>query len=111
MKDSIRNKLEFLAERQEELNALVSDPETMSDQNKYRALTIELSEITPVVTAWEEYQQTDKDISAAEIMLTDDDADMRDMGKEELTHLKTTQENLFSSLQRLLLPKDPNDDR
>ncbi|MDG2088269.1 MAG: peptide chain release factor 1 [Arenicellaceae bacterium] len=111
MKDSIRNKLEFLAERQEELNALVSDPETMNNQNKFRALTIELSEITPVLTAWDEYQQTEKDMSSAELMLTDDDADMRDMGKEELTGLKSTQEALFNSLQRLLLPKDPNDDR
>ena len=111
MKDSIRTKLELLAERQEELNALVSDPETMSDQNKYRALTIELSEIAPVVKTWEDYQQADGDIQAAEPMLADDDAEMREMGKEELVRLKDTQETLLSSLQRLLLPKDPNDDR
>ena len=111
MKDSIRTKLELLAERQEELNALVSDPETMSDQNKYRALTIELSEIAPVVKNWEDYQRADDDIQAAELMLADDDAEMREMGKEELLRLKDTQETLLSSLQRLLLPKDPNDDR
>ncbi|MBT5032301.1 MAG: peptide chain release factor 1 [Proteobacteria bacterium] len=111
MKDSIRTKLEFLAERQEELNALVSDPETMSDQNKYRALTIELSEIAPVVNTWEDFQQADDDMQAAELMLADDDAEMREMGKEELLRLKDTQEALLSSLQRLLIPKDPNDDR
>jgi peptide chain release factor 1 len=111
VKDSIRTKLEFLAERQEELNALVSDPETMSDQNKYRALTIELSEIAPVVNTWEDFQQADDDMQAAELMLADDDAEMREMGKEELLRLKDTQEALLSSLQRLLIPKDPNDDR
>ena len=83
----------------------------MSDQNKYRALTIELSEIAPVVNTWEDFQQADDDMQAAELMLADDDAEMREMGKEELLRLKDTQEALLSSLQRLLIPKDPNDDR
>ena len=111
MKDSIRHKLELLSERIEELNALVSDPDTMADQNRYRALTIELAEITPVAKTWEEYQQIGEDIEAAEVMLQDDDAEMREMGKEELAGLQDKQEKLYESLQRLLLPKDPNDDR
>ena len=56
MKDSIRFKLDNLVDRQEELNALLSQPETMSDQNHFRKLSIELSEIGPVIENYIEYK-------------------------------------------------------
>jgi len=57
VKDSIRFKLDNLVDRQEELNALLSQPETMSDQNHFRKLSIELSEIGPVIENYVEYKE------------------------------------------------------
>ena len=110
VKDSIRLKLENLVERQEELNALLSDPATISDQNQFRKLNIELSEITPIVDNFIQYQVLDEDAQAAQSMIDEDDAEMRKMGHDELSQIKEQQEELQTQLQKLLLPKDPNDD-
>ena len=110
VKDSIRIKLENLTERQEELNALLSDPATISDQNQFRKLNIELSEIMPIVENFNQYQILDEDAQAAQSMIDEDDAEMRKMGYDELSQIKEQQEELQTQLQKLLLPKDPNDD-
>lgn len=110
MKDSIRFKLENLADRQEELNALLSDPATQADQNNFRKLSIELSDITPVIENYLEYKSLDEDAEAAQMMIEEDDKEMRKMAHDELTEIKQRQEELLADLQKLLLPKDPNDD-
>ncbi len=111
MKESIRNKLEFLSERQQELSALISEPEVMNNQDQFRSLSIELSDIMPIVSAWQDYQQIDEDIRSAEGMLEDSDKELRDMAREELAGLKTARETSLADIQHLLLPRDPNDDR
>jgi len=110
VKDSIRFKLENLADRQEELNALLSDPATQADQNNFRKLSIELSDITPVIENYLEYKSLDEDAEAAQMMIEEDDKEMRKMAHDELTEIKQRQEELLADLQKLLLPKDPNDD-
>lgn len=110
MKDSIRFKLENLVDRQEELNVLLSQPETMSDQNHFRKLSIELSEIGPVIENYLEYKGLEGDAEAAQMMLEEDDKEMRKMAHDELQEIKGRQEILLADLQKLLLPKDPNDD-
>lgn len=110
MKDSIRLKLENLVDRQEELNALLSQPETMSDQNNFRKLSIELAEIGPVIDNFLEYQGLEADAEAAQMMIEEDDKEMRKMAHDELTEIKQRQTDLLAKLQKLLLPKDPNDD-
>jgi len=110
VKDSIRIKLENLVDRQEELNALLSEPETMADQNVFRKLSIELSEIGPVIENFQEYQSLEGDAEAAQMMLEEDDKEMRKMAHDELSEIKARQEELLADLQKLLLPKDPNDD-
>lgn len=110
MKDSIRLKLENLVDRQEELNAFVSDPETQKDQNTFRKLSIELSEIGPVIDNYLEYKTLEDDAEAAQLMMEEDDKEMRKMAHDELSEIKERQETLLSDLQTLLLPKDPNDD-
>lgn len=110
MKDSIRLKLENLTERQEELNALLSDPATISDQSQFRKFNIELAEISPIVENFRQYQQLDSDAQSAQEMLEEDDADMRKMAYDELGQIKLQQEALQAQLQKLLLPKDPNDE-
>jgi len=110
VKDSIRFKLENLVDRQEELNALLSDPSTMSDQNVFRKLSIELSEIGPVIENFLEYRDLEGDAEAAQMMIEEDDKEMRKMAHDELSEIKARQEVLLVDLQKLLLPKDPNDD-
>lgn len=110
MKDSIRFKLEGLVDRQEELNALLSDPDTMADQNRFRKMSIELSEIGPIIENFTEYRDLEGDAEAAQLMLEEDDKEMRKMAHDELSEIKERQEVLLSELQKLLLPKDPNDD-
>ncbi|MBT8115119.1 MAG: PCRF domain-containing protein, partial [Arenicella sp.] len=110
MKDSIRLKLENLVDRQEELNALLSDPETQSDQNDFRRLSIELAEITPVIENYQQYRALQEDAEAAQTMAEEDDKEMRKMAHEELLDIKQHQQQLLTELQTLLLPKDPNDD-
>ncbi len=110
MKDSIRLKLENLSERQEELNALLSDPATISDQSQFRKFNIELAEISPIVENFKQYQQLDSDAQSAQEMLEEDDAELRKMAYDELGQIKLQQEALQAQLQKLLLPKDPNDE-
>ncbi|MGB0664509.1 MAG: peptide chain release factor 1 [Pontibacterium sp.] len=111
MKESIQLKLEKLADRYEELAALLSSPEVIGDQKQFREYSKEYSELEPVVKAFGEYQQAVENQQEAELMLKDSDPDIREMAKEELSEAKDEQERLAGELQILLLPKDPNDER
>jgi len=109
MNKTVYQKLEGLVERFEEVQALLSDPETISDQEKFIALSKEFSQLEIVTTAFKAYQEAENDFSEAESMLKDEDPDMREMGQEEFKNSKKALENLDEELQILLLPKDPND--
>ncbi|WP_435237323.1 peptide chain release factor 1 [Psychromonas sp. PT13] len=111
MKESIIAKLEGLVERYEEVQGLLGVPEIMNDQDKYRELTKEYSQLEEVVNCFQSYQGAVDDLDAAEMMLEDDDPDMREMAKDEVSEAKEAREKLADELQILLLPKDPNDDR
>lgn len=111
MKESINNKLESLAERLEEINHLLSSPDVISDQNKFRALSQEHAQLSPVVNCFQNYKITVTEIVEAKRMLEDDDKDMREMAKEELKEANAQLETLESELQILMLPTDPNDDK
>ena len=110
MKESIRFKLENLIERQEEINALLSEPETQKDQNIYRKLSVEASDISPIIENYLEYKGLEGDAEAAQMMMLEEDKEMRKMAHDELVQIKHQQERLLTALQKLLLPKDPNDD-
>ncbi|WP_101759747.1 peptide chain release factor 1 [Oceanicoccus sp. KOV_DT_Chl] len=109
MKESIVNKLDHLVDRHEELGALLSDGEIISDQDKFRALSKEYSEVEPVVKCYGDYQQALEDIEEAQALLKDGDADMREMAQEEYAGAKGRRDELEEELQTLLLPRDPND--
>ena len=111
MKDSIKNKLETLVERHEEISGLLSEPATMADQNKFRELSQEYAQLEPVVANFNNYTQCLVDIDDAKSMLKEDDKEMREMAKEELAAAQETEQKLELELQKLLLPKDPNDQR
>lgn len=111
MKDSVIRKLEGLIERHEELQALLSDAGIIADQERFRALSKEYSQLEDVVAGFKAYQQAQADLASAKEMLAEDDEDMKAMAEEEIAAANETLERLDGELQILLLPKDPNDDR
>lgn len=111
MKPSIQAKLDHLVDRFEELSALLSDPETLSNQEKYRNYSKEYSDLEPIIKTYQAYQQTQEGIEAAQEMASDDDLEMREMAREEMLSLQAELEPLELELQRLLIPRDPNDSR
>ena len=110
MKESIRHKLESVRDRFEELAGLLADPEVIGDQNKFRELSKEYSRVEPIVKLFSDYESTDADMAAAREMAEDSDAEIREMGEEELATLDARYEKLELELQRALIPPDPHDD-
>lgn len=111
MKPSIQAKLDHLVDRFEELSALLADPETLSNQEKYRSYSKEYSDLEPIIQTYQAYQQTQEGIEAAQQMASDEDLEMREMAREEMLSLQAEVEPLELELQRLLIPRDPNDSR
>lgn len=111
MKPSIQAKLDHLSDRFEELSALLSDSETLSNQDKYRSYSREYAELEPLIQTYQQYSQAQQGILAAQQMTSDEDPDMRAMAREEIDSLQAELEPLELELQRLLLPRDPNDSR
>lgn len=109
MKESIVQKLDNLLDRHEELGALLSDSEIISDQDKFRPLSKEYAEVEPVVQCYNGYRQTIDDIDEAQALLKDGDAEMREMAQEELSDAQGRRDEMEAELQKLLLPRDPND--
>ncbi|NMP16407.1 peptide chain release factor 1 [Thalassotalea sp. Y01] len=110
MKESVYQKLEILVERFEEVQHLLSDPDVIGDQDKFRALSQEFSQLEEVTKVFNDYKQAEDNFAMAQEMLKDDDPDMREMAQEEFKEAKESIETLTHDLQILLLPKDPNDD-
>jgi peptide chain release factor 1 len=110
MKPSIQSKLEHLAERMEEVRALLSDPQTINQQERFRALSKEYAQLEPVVNCFQRYRTVLTDIDTADAMLKDEDPEMRAMAQEELIAATRQQDQLEQELQALLLPRDPHDD-
>ncbi|BDY03626.1 peptide chain release factor 1 [Ferrimonas sp. YFM] len=108
MKPSVIAKLEGLLERYEEVQALLGEPDVISDQDRFRALSKEFSQLEEVVKAFQSYRQAGEDIETAQEML--DDPDMKEMAEEELKEAQEVRERLEDELQILLLPRDPKDD-
>ncbi len=111
MKSSIYSKLQALGERQEEIGFMLSEPDTINDQNRFRTLSQEYAQLEEVVTTFKTYQQKEEDFESAKELLKDPDPEMKEMAQEEYKQSKTDMESLNVKLQKLLLPTDPNDDK
>ena len=110
MKESIRQKLDLLCDRYEEVGALMGDPDVISEQNRFRELSREWAELEPVVKCFEDYRRALDDIEGAKQMLGEEtDAELREMAREECKESEKNRDALNVELQKLLLPKDPND--
>ena len=103
------DKLDWVHPRYEELGALLSDPAVVQDQEKWRALMREHSQLEPLDAAVKRYAQLLSEREEAKTMLTD--ADMAAMAREELVHLEEEIPACEREIQLLLLPRDPNDER
>ena len=96
----------------EELMMELGSPDVANDQNKFRKLMKEQSDLQPLVESYKEYKKVRQDQEDALALLeTENDEDLRDMAKEELSEAKKREEELEQELKILLLPKDPNDDK
>jgi peptide chain release factor 1 len=111
MNPAIQQKLEKLKDRVEELNALLADPTIISVHQTFRELSIELSDIEPIVTQYATCRTLFGDVDEAQAMLNDDDPSIRKLAQDELPFLKTKLTAEEQKLQTLLIPKDPNDGR
>jgi len=109
MKDSILNKLDTLQDRFVEVEALLSDAETIADQNKFRELSKEYAELESVVKSYNRFKQVSDDLQQAQEMQKDSDPDIRAMADDEMSSTSEELESLELELQKLLLPKDEKD--
>jgi len=109
MKQSMKSKLTQLSKRLEEIDAQLAAEDSARDLNKLRALGQERAEIEPVVARFHDHNRARADELAAQEMLTD--PDMKALAEEEIHGARARIESLEADLQRLLLPRDPNDDR
>ena len=110
MKESIRERLRQVEARYEELGLLLSQPDVFTDQNRYRDLSVEYSQLEPLVNSWRQWQETQASIDEAREMLKESDPELLDMAKEEFESGSEQATALESEIRILLLPKDPKDD-
>ena len=98
--------------RYEDISRELSSPDVTANQERFRKLMKEQSDITPIVEAYTEYKQKKQTIEDSLAMLdSENDPDMREMLKEELNESKARTEELEEEMKILLLPKDPNDEK
>lgn len=111
MKDSIRTKLDGLELRLQEIVRALSDAEVVARPDRLRTLSIERSEIMPVVERYREYQHALQQLAAAEPMRRDTDPALRAMAEEEVLLMRQRSEEIEHEIRSLLLPRDPRAER
>ena len=109
MKQSIRDKLESLVGRLDELDRILASGEATRDMDQYRKLTREHAELGPVVALYKDWQQAEADIATAREMLAD--PEMKELAELEIEAAEARLPELEIELQKQLLPKDANDER
>ena len=106
------DRLTELEKKFEALTESINDPETITDQNKWRTLMKEHSDLAPIIESYREYKATTNSIEEAKEMLEEsDDEELRQLAKEELKDSQERLEEVTKTLKLRLLPKDPNDDK
>ena len=113
MKAFLRAQLERHVQRLSELDFLLSREDIMQDMKQFMALSREHAEVSATASRYARYCQRETDLTAAQHMLSEheSDADMRQMAEDEIASAQTELQELETELQRMLLPKDPDDTR
>ncbi|MEK8089014.1 peptide chain release factor 1 [Thermithiobacillus plumbiphilus] len=108
----LQAKLEHLAERYEEVNALLSEPEIIQDQPRFQQLSREYADLSPVVDALTRFQTTRDSLEETRAMAaSESDPELREMAAQEVVEMEAQLDQLLLALQKFLLPRDPNDER
>jgi peptide chain release factor 1 len=110
MRDSIRRRLERLADRYEEVGRLLSDPDLQGRSDRFRELSVEYARLEPVATGYRDFARLEREIDATSTMGAEADAEMRALIADEQQALKAQLTAQEDALQRLLIPRDPHDD-
>ena len=104
-------KLIGVEERFIEVEKQLSDPKIVNDRNAYQTYVREHAELNKVVMVYRQYQQTLNDLDDSQDLLKDADPDIKDLARDEIAALNREKEDLEAELKKLLLPKDPNDEK
>jgi len=109
VKSSIRERLSSLTERHQELSALLSEPDVIADQARFRDLSREYARLEELTTTFQRYRQAESDLAAAQQLLDEPDAELRAMAADECDAAGERLAELESALELLLIPEDPLD--
>lgn len=107
------DKLDSVKQKYEDLGQIISDPEVVNDQNRWRKLVKEHASLEPIITKYKEYNSVKEDYDEAREIIQDRGADeeLKEMAKDEIKELEEKKEALEEELKMMLIPKDPNDDK
>lgn len=111
IKQKMLDKLEAIKARFDDLGVALTNPEIVSDNKKFSALSKEYRSLEKIVIKFEAYKTTLADLETYREALNGDDAEWRDLAKEELPSLEQKKEILEAEIRKLLIPKDPQDDK
>lgn len=107
------DKLDFMENKYNEMALIVSDPDVIADQDRWRKLVKEMSDMEPIVNKYNDYKKAKEDIAFSKDLLgeSDTDEELKEMAKEELAISENMLEAYSEELRILLIPKDPNDEK
>jgi peptide chain release factor 1 len=105
------DKLQDVEARYERLTAQLSDPNVVTDTERFQSLAKQHAELTPLIEQFRAYRDVQRQIANTRGMIQETQGELRDLAEEELRDLERRSEELQQALRRLLLPRDPNDER
>lgn len=109
---TILDKLDAIKARFDDLSVSLTNPEIVSDNKKFTALSREYRKLEPIVDAWKRYRACLDGIEfGKEVLATESDADLKEMAREELVQQEELKEKLETEIRTLLIPKDPQDEK
>jgi len=111
MKASIQQKLQDLTDQHQHLAQQLSEPDVVSDQERYKKLSKEYARLEPIVDTFKQYQVANESEQNALVLLEDSDPEIKALAAEELEQAKAQKVELEQALKILLLPEDPNDEK
>jgi peptide chain release factor 1 len=111
MKESIRQRLDKLSDRFEEVGRLLATADIAGGSPQFRDLSVEYARLEPLAAGVRHYRGLERDLAAAREMLADPDAGMRSLGAEEVERLQSALEDAERDLRSLLIPRDPRDEK
>ena len=107
----MREQIQTIIKRYNDISDEMSRPEVIADQHRYRELAKEHKDLTPIVDTGNRYLEVLKNIDDDKAILEGHDEDLKQLAHEELDTLEEEKSRLFEELKKLLIPKDPNDDK